>query len=70
MTNFDQAFTRLMGASSSSQSRAARGIETAWGLTLAEAREFGYTGKMADMPRETAKQIYLGAGRPLGPDAR
>lgn len=35
-----------------------RGGETNWGITIAVARAFGYTGEMAQMPRETAKTIY------------
>ncbi|WP_273430451.1 glycoside hydrolase family 108 protein [Chitinibacter tainanensis] len=35
------------------------GGETIWGITIAVAREEGYTGRMQDMTREQAKQIYL-----------
>nr|WP_254213309.1 glycosyl hydrolase 108 family protein [Burkholderia multivorans] len=31
---------------------------TMWGITAAEARAFGYTGPMNQMPRWTAAQIY------------
>ena len=34
------------------------GGETMWGITVAVARAFGYTGPMRDMPRSTAAQIY------------
>lgn len=37
-----------------------RGGETNWGITVGVARASGYTGPMKDMPRELAKQIYLG----------
>lgn len=35
------------------------GGETMWGITIAVAREEGYTGPMRDMPRATAELIYL-----------
>lgn len=35
-----------------------RGGETMWGIALATARAYGYTGSMAAMPRDTAKAIY------------
>jgi lysozyme family protein len=34
------------------------GGETNWGITESEARSFGYTGSMRDMPREVAFDIY------------
>lgn len=34
------------------------GGETCYGVTIAVAREEGYTGRMQDMTREQAKQIY------------
>jgi lysozyme family protein len=36
-----------------------RGGETNWGITKAVARANGYNGSMRDLPRATAKQIYL-----------
>jgi len=36
-----------------------RGGETNWGITKATARAHGYNGPMRDLPRYTAKQIYL-----------
>lgn len=36
-----------------------RGGPTNWGITQATARAYGYHGRMADMPRGVAKQIYL-----------
>lgn len=36
-----------------------RGGETNWGITKAVARANGYNGPMRDLPRSTAKQIYL-----------
>lgn len=35
-----------------------RGGETAWGVTVAVARAFGYAGPMTDMPRTVAYRIY------------
>jgi hypothetical protein len=34
------------------------GGETMWGITVAVARAFGYTGSMREMPRSTAALIY------------
>lgn len=34
------------------------GGETCWGITVAEARKFGYTGPMITLPRELAFDIY------------
>jgi len=36
-----------------------KGGETMWGVTAAVARAHGYTGPMAEMPREIAVEIYL-----------
>lgn len=36
-----------------------RGGPTNWGITEAVARAFGYHGRMQDMPRAVAKQIYV-----------
>lgn len=36
-----------------------RGGETNWGITKTTARAHGYNGPMRDLPRSTAKQIYL-----------
>lgn len=35
-----------------------KGGETMWGITVAVARAFGYTGPMAIMPRDVAERIY------------
>lgn len=35
-----------------------RGGETNWGITVAVARAFGYTGSMASMPQQVARDIY------------
>lgn len=35
------------------------GGETNFGITVAVARAYGYTGSMRDMPREVAYEIYL-----------
>jgi len=34
------------------------GGETNWGITIAVARKHGYTGRMIDLPRDMAYQIY------------
>lgn len=36
-----------------------RGGETRWGITVAVARKNGYFGSMRELPRETAKKIYM-----------
>jgi len=36
------------------------GGETNYGITVAVARSFGYTGEMRDLPRELAFDIYVG----------
>jgi lysozyme family protein len=36
-----------------------RGGATNWGITEQVARAFGYHGRMQDMPRSVAKQIYV-----------
>lgn len=36
-----------------------RGGETMWGITIAVARRYGYTGPMRSMPRDTAAAIYI-----------
>ncbi|WP_213305933.1 glycoside hydrolase family 108 protein [Paraburkholderia sacchari] len=35
-----------------------KGGETIWGITVAVARAYGYTGPMRNMPRTTAEGIY------------
>lgn len=35
-----------------------RGGETNWGVTVAVARAYGYTGPMRDMPRQVAERVY------------
>lgn len=36
-----------------------RGGETMWGVTIAVARAFGYSGPMISMPRSVAVRIYM-----------
>lgn len=36
-----------------------RGGETCWGITKEVARAFGYLGDMRDLPKDTARAIYL-----------
>ena len=35
-----------------------KGGETIWGITIATAKAFGYTGDMASMTQQTARDIY------------
>lgn len=57
--DFDTAFDRLIGNEGGySNNPADPGGETMWGITATVARANGYTGAMADMPRDTAKAIY------------
>ena len=57
--NFDTAFTKLLGHEGGYVNHPNDpGGETNWGITKAVAREFGYTGSMRDLPRDTAKRIY------------
>ena len=57
--DFDQAFTKLLGHEGGYVNHPNDpGGETNWGVTKAVARDFGYTGSMRDLPRDTAKRIY------------
>lgn len=57
--NFDEAFDRLIGHEGGySFSPSDPGGETMWGVTAKVAIANGYTGRMKDLPRETAKAIY------------
>jgi lysozyme family protein len=57
--NFDEAFTKLLGHEGGYVNHPNDpGGETNWGVTKAVARDFGYTGSMRDLPRDTAKRIY------------
>lgn len=57
--NFDEAFTRLLGHEGAySFHKDDPGGETMWGITIAVARENGYTGAMKALPVDTAKTIY------------
>jgi lysozyme family protein len=59
MDNVDQYIDDLIGREGGySNNPADTGGETMWGITAATARAYGYTGPMAEMPRETAMQIY------------
>jgi lysozyme family protein len=58
--NFDAAFDILIDPQHEggySFDSADPGGETMYGVTARVAREWGYTGAMRDLPRETAKQI-------------
>lgn len=41
-----------------SNNPADKGGETIWGITIATARAFGYTGEMSAMTQQTARDIY------------
>ena len=57
--NFDTAFERLLGHEGAYSNHANDpGGETMFGVTVAVARENGYTGPMRDMPTDTARAIY------------
>lgn len=59
MNNFDKAFTSLLGHEGGySNHQNDPGGETMWGITVAVARENGYTGPMRDMSQNVAKMIY------------
>ncbi|MGQ7939067.1 glycoside hydrolase family 108 protein [Paraburkholderia sp. D1E] len=55
----DKKIDALIGREGGYSNNAAdAGGETMWGITVAVARGFCYTGPMRDMPRSTAVQIY------------
>ena len=57
--DFDKAFHKLLGHEGGYVNHPNDpGGETNWGVTVAVAREFGYSGPMKDLPVETAKRIY------------
>ena len=57
--NFDTAFHKLLGHEGGYSNHSKDpGGETNWGVTIAVARQHGYTGPMKDLPVETAKDIY------------
>lgn len=59
MTNFDRAFDVLLCHEGGYVNNPADpGGETNWGITVAVARENGYSGAMRDMPVDAAKSIY------------
>lgn len=59
MTNFDQAFTTLLGHEGGYVNNPNDpGGETNWGITVAVARKYGYRGSMRNLPVEVAKDIY------------
>lgn len=56
---FDESFDRLLGHEGGLSNHARdKGGLTMFGVTEKVARAHGYKGKMADLPRETAKEIY------------
>lgn len=59
MSNFDAAFTALLGHEGGySNHPDDPGGETMWGITKVVARENGYTGPMRDMSANVARMIY------------
>ena len=57
--NFDEAFHKLLGHEGGYVNHPKDpGGETNWGITVAVARQNGYTGPMKDLPVATAKAIY------------
>ena len=57
--NFDAAFDKLLGHEGAySNHPNDPGGETMWGVTIAVARENGYTGSMKELPVDVAKAIY------------
>lgn len=59
MANFDKIFEDIiMIEGGYSNHPDDRGGETRYGITVAVARENGYTGSMRELPLETAKRIY------------
>lgn len=59
MAIFDPAFTKTLGLEGGyTNNPKDKGGPTKWGITEAEARNYGYTGDMKDLPVETAKLIY------------
>lgn len=56
---FDEIFDRVMKHEGGYVNNPADpGGETNWGVTLSTARANGYAGRMVDMTREQAKEIY------------
>jgi len=58
-TNFDRAFDALLGNEGGYVNNPKDpGGETNFGITVAVARAYGYSGSMREMPLATAKAIY------------
>lgn len=59
MSFFDEAFEKVVGIEGKySNNPNDSGGETMFGITVAVARENGYTGPMRNLPLATAKRIY------------
>lgn len=59
---FDKAFERLIGHEGGYVNHPNDpGGETNWGITLRTARAEGYTGRMRELTREQAREIYRSA---------
>lgn len=57
--NFDTAFDRIIKVEGNyADVTGDPGGETMYGITVALARQYGYTGDMNVLPLDTAKQIY------------
>jgi lysozyme family protein len=58
--NIDQIIEKILEAEAGYVNHPSdKGGETCWGITVAVARAFGYTGPMQTLPRTLAKKIYL-----------
>lgn len=60
MATADQIIEGVLGKEGGYvNNRADKGGPTRWGITQNTARAYGYKGDMKDLPRETAKEIYM-----------
>lgn len=59
---FDQSFNKLLGHEGGYVNHPNDpGGETNWGITVAVARQHGYTGSMRDLSQDVARRIYKAA---------
>lgn len=60
MSTADQIIEGVLGKEGGYVNNSAdKGGPTRWGITQNTARAYGYKGDMKDLPRETAKEIYM-----------
>ena len=60
MSTADQIIEGVLGKEGGYVNNPAdKGGPTRWGITQNTARAYGYKGDMKDLPRETAKEIYM-----------